>query len=84
MQQLKSNRGRQAKNEEMADILHGLKVGEMVKVYGATQEIIRLANSLSRTRKRLQETRLMTHALKSGGVRIACVSSKKPKTVIVI
>ena len=58
------NRGRRANNEELAQVFHDLNLGDMVNVYGDTNETIRLANSLSRTHKAHNKTRFMVHKKK--------------------
>lgn len=77
------NRGRRANNEDLAQVLHNLNLGDMVNVYGDTSETIRLANSLSRTHKVHNNTRFMVHKKKTGGASIVCVSANKPQLVIV-
>jgi hypothetical protein len=78
------NRGRRANNEELAQILHQLNPGDMIKVYGDTEETIRLANSLSRTHKAHNKNRFMVHKKKTGGATITCVKASKPKTIIIV
>ena len=68
----------------MAEVFDSMELGDVVKIYGDSTTATLLANSLSRTRKKLTNTRLSTHNLKSGGVKITCVSSKEPLTVIVM
>ena len=75
-------RGRPANNEKMAEVLHSLNLGEVIKIKGSSEEITRLAYSLSRTHKVHAKTRLSVRNLKSGGVKITCISNKKPKTII--
>jgi len=78
------NRGRRANNEKMAEVLHSLNLGETINVQGSSTEIYRLANSLSRTHKIHAKTRLSVRALKTGGLKITCISNKKPKTIIIL
>lgn len=78
------NRGRRANNEQLAEILHTLVPGDVINVYGAAQEAMRLANSLSRTHKRHNKARFSTHVLKTGGVTITCIKDRPAQKVIVI
>ena len=83
LQKLKSVR-KPSRNDEMAELFDSMELGDVVKIYGDSNTATQLANSLSRTRKKHTNTRLSTHNLKSGGVKITCVSSKEPLTVIVM
>jgi hypothetical protein len=83
LQKLKETR-KPSRNDEMAEVLDSMELGDVVKIYGDSTTATLLAASLSRTRKKLTNTRLSTHNLKTGGVKITCVSSKEPLTVIVM
>ena len=83
LQKLKEVR-KPSRNDEMAELFDSMELGDVVKIYGDPINAVQLANSLSRTRKKLTNTRLSTHNMKTGGVKITCVSSKKPLTVIVM
>ena len=78
------NRGRRANNEELAQVFHELTPGDIINVYGDTNETIRLANSLSRTHKAHNKTRFMVHKKKTGGATIICVSASKPQMIVVV
>lgn len=71
--------GRKATNPQIAAVLHSLDFGDSVYVSGSSlDDVKRLANSLSRTAKRYDKARFSVRALKSGKVKISCVSAKKP------
>lgn len=75
-------RGRRANNEELAEIFHSMNPGDVIKVYGITQEAETLANSLSRTHKVHNKTRFATRRSKNGEkVTITCIKSAKPQTI---
>lgn len=78
-------RGRRAHNEELAEIFHSMNPGDVLHVFGVTEEAEILANSLSRTHKAHNKTRFATRRNKNGNkVTITCIKSEKPKTVILI
>lgn len=77
-------RGRPANNEELAAIIHEMNPGDQTKIYGDSEEVLRLANSLSRTHKRHRKTRFSCHKNKNGSVVITCVSNRQPTTVILV
>ena len=83
LQKLKSIR-KPSRHDEMAEVFDSMELGDVVKIYGDSTTATLLAASLSRTRKKLTNTRLSTHNMKTGGVKITCVSSKEPLTVIVM
>ena len=78
------NRGRPANNEELAEVLHEMNPVDQTRILGDSNEVLRLANSLSRTHKRHNKTRFSCHKNKNGSVVITCVSVKQPTTVILI
>ena len=78
-------RGRRAHNEELAEIFHSMNPGDVLHVFGVTEEAEILANSLSRTHKRHNKARFTTRRNKNGNkVTITCIKASKPKTVILI
>jgi hypothetical protein len=80
-----SNKGKRARHEELAEILHQMTPGEVLKVANYTEEVYSLANSLSRTTKRNNKTYFSAHKHKSRDVvTITCLQYKTPTTVIMI
>ncbi len=79
-----SNNGRRPKNEELAEILHEMGPGDVLKVIGQPREVMRMANSLSRTHKNHNKTRFMCRTQKDTTVVITCVKDRKPTTVIIV
>jgi len=80
-------RGRRANNEELANALHGMSLGEVVRVHGSEkriEEVMTLANSLSRTHKSHNKTRFSVRARKDGSIAITCIKNKKPETWVII
>jgi hypothetical protein len=78
------NKGRRPNSEELAEVLHELNIGETAKFYGNADEVLRTANSLSRSHKTHKKTRFMCRKLKNGWVNITCIANKKPTTYIVV
>ena len=76
-------RGRRANNEELAELFHTLTPGDVIDVYGITEEAAILANSLSRTHKRHNKARF-TVRHKANKVTITCIKEGKPKKIILI
>jgi len=80
-----SNKGRSPKTKQLADVLHNMSLGDVIKVIGSPEEVIRTANSLSRTSKSHSRARFKTKAHKNNPmVTITCVTSKQPSTYILI
>lgn len=79
------SRGRRANNEQLANILHKMNPGDVIKVAGKIGEASQLANSLSRTHKIHNKTRFSVHKHKSNPiVTISCIKDRDPDTYIVI
>ena len=78
-------RGRRSNNEELAEVFHAMKPGDVIHVLGVTEEAEMLANSLSRTQKRHNNARFTTRCTHNGKkVTITCIKSEKPQTIILI
>lgn len=78
-------RGRRANNEQLAEVLHKMNPGDVIKIAGKVGEASALANSLSRTHKVHNKTRFSVHKHRSNPIiTITCIRDRSPDTYIVI
>lgn len=69
---------RQSTNPALRNVLHALELGASVKV--KSDDVARLAGSLSRTTKRVDGTRFAVRALCTGGYKVTRVKAEKIPT----
>ncbi len=80
-----SNKGKRARHEELAEILHNMIPGDVLKVANYSDEAYSLSNSLSRTTKKNNKSYFSAHRHKNENfVTITCLNYKAPTTVIMI
>lgn len=80
-----SSKGKKARHEELAEILHNMAPGDVLTVANYSNEAYGLANSLSRTTKKHNKTYFSAHRHKNENfVTITCLNHKAPTTVIMI
>lgn len=69
---------RQSKNPALRNVLYALEVGASVKVKGAA--VVQMANNLSRTTKKHDNTRFSVKSLSDGSYKVTRVRAEKTPT----